>query len=443
MTDESSDPGGSHRAAPPPRVRQAILLVGGKGSRLKELTRATPKPLMEIGNGRVFLDLLIENVARQGFDRILLLAGHLGEQIVDRYDGRQTYGSSISVAIEPEPKGTGGALRWSRDKLDPLFLVINGDTYFDIPYRMLETALHEAPTALAAMALCEVDDAARYGSVEMQGANITRFYEKDASANPAQGLINAGVYLMRREVVDAIGDGQVSLEAQVFPELTSSGRLLGASRKGYFIDIGLPQTLCQARCDLPTVIQRPALFLDRDGVMNADHGYVHHWNQLDLLDGVAEVIRAFNEANWFVFVITNQAGVAHGYYDESAIDALHDQIRDWLALKGAHVDAFFYCPYHPQGVVDAYRAEHPDRKPHPGMLLRAFKEWPVLVQRSFLVGDRDTDLAAAAAAGIEGHHFQGDNLAEFFSARGLWPKPSMKNASSAADQPIRDDSCCG
>jgi D,D-heptose 1,7-bisphosphate phosphatase len=443
MIDETSHPGASRRLAPPARVRQAILLVGGKGSRLKELTRTTPKPLMEIGDNCVFLDLLIENIARQGFDRILLLAGHFGEQIVNRYEGRVIRGAAISVAIEPEPKGTGGALRWSRDKLDPLFLVVNGDTYFDIPYRALEAALHDAPTALAAMALRDVDDAARYGSVGMEGARITCFREKIASAKPMHARINAGVYLMRREAIDAIGNGQVSLEADVFPKLASCARLVGVPRKGYFIDIGLPQTLSQARCDLPTIMQRPALFLDRDGVMNVDHGYVHSWDQLDLLAGVAEVIGAFNEAGWFVFVITNQAGVAHGYYDESAIDVLHDQIRDWLALSGAHVDAFFYCPYHPQGSVEAYRADHPDRKPSPGMLLRAIAEWPVIAKHSFLVGDRDTDLVAAAAAGIKGHHFQGNDLSEFFSAHGLWPKLSRDMFSSDADQPIRDDSCCG
>ena len=196
-------------------------------------------------------------------------------------------------------------------------------------------------TALAAMALRDVDDAARYGSVGMEGARITCFREKIASGKPMHGRINAGVYLMRREAIDATENGQVSLEADVFPNWRRCGRLFGAPTQGYFIDIGLPQTLSQARCDLPTVCRRPALFLDRDGVMNVDHGYVHSWDQLDLLAGVAEVIGAFNEAGWFVFVITNQAGVAHGYYDESAIDVLHDQIRDWLAPRGAHVDRFF------------------------------------------------------------------------------------------------------
>lgn len=409
------------RALPAPRVRQAVILVGGKGTRLGELTRATPKPLMDIGGGRVFLDLLIENVARQGFDRILLLAGHFGEQIRSRFEGRCVRGASIAVAIEPEPKGTGGALKWSRDMLDQSFLVLNGDTYFDIRYRALEAALNEEPDALAVLALRQVEDAARYGSVELDGARIGRFREKVATERPASGLVNGGVYLMRREAIDFLPEGASSLEADLFPDLASEGRLIGTPRSGYFIDIGLPETLSQARSDLPGVIRRPALFLDRDGVVNIDHGYVHEWSRMDFSDGLAETIGAFNEAGWLVFVVTNQAGVAHGYYDENAVDLLHEQIRDWLAGRGAHIDAFYYCPYHPRAAIEAYRADHPDRKPRAGMLLRALAEWPVIQNLSFLIGDRETDLAAAREAGVAAHLFEGGDLAAFVVERGLWP----------------------
>ena len=443
MTSLRRPVGEAARALPPHRIRQAVILVGGKGSRLGELTRATPKPLMKISVDRVFLDLLIDNVARQGFDRILLLGGHFGEQIAERYEGRVISGATLGVAVEPEPKGTAGALRWACDKLDPIFLVLNGDTYFDIPYRSLEAMLHDAADALAIMALRDVDDAMRYGSVEMLGDRIVGFQEKVAGGEAGRGRINAGVYLMRREAINSLPEQQLSLETDVFPKLASNGRLFGALHQGYFIDIGLPRTLDQARRDLPSMVRRPALFLDRDGVINIDHGYVHCWDQLDLLPGLAEVIRAFNEAGWFVFVITNQAGVARGYYDESAVDLLHDQIRDWLASRGAHVDQFYYCPLHPQGSIAAYRAESSDRKPGPGMLLRAFAEWPVDIERSFLVGDQETDMAAAAAAGIKGHLFQGGDVAGFFSEQGLWPKHSSEAESLALNEANRERECFG
>lgn len=406
---------------PRPRARQAVVLVGGKGTRLGELTRVTPKPLMCIDGERVFLDFLIENLARQGFDRILLLAGYYGEQIESRYIGCTIRGASITVATEPEPMGTAGALRRSVDLLDERFLLLNGDTYFDIAYRALEKALELAPDAVAALALRSVNDAARYGLVEMDGDRILRFREKVAAEGGAAGLINGGVYLMRRAIINLIPEGPASLEVDIFPSLASDQRLIGVTRQGFFIDIGLPETLMQARRELPMIMRRPALFLDRDGVINIDHGYVYRWSDFDPIPGAIETIAAFNDSGWFVFVVTNQAGVAHGYYEEAAVHCLHQQILDWLASNGAHVDAFYHCPYHPKAALDAYRANHPDRKPNSGMLLRAFSEWPVERSKSILIGDRNTDIEAAKLAEITGYLFVGERLDTFVSAHGLYP----------------------
>jgi D,D-heptose 1,7-bisphosphate phosphatase len=420
----------SKQAVPSPRVRQAVILVGGKGARLGHFTSLTPKPLMIIDGNRVFLDLLIENIARQGFDRILLLAGHYGIQIAERFDKRTISGAAVTVTIEAEPLGTGGALKRIRERLDPMFLLANGDTYFDIRYRALEVALNAAPDALAAMALRELDDASRYGSVELEGARIRRFREKVTTEKAGPGPINGGVYLLRRDAIDALPEGASSLETLLFPLLASEGRLIAQRCVGYFIDIGSPEALALARAELPSIIRRPALFLDRDGVINADRGYVHHWSRWDPTKGVASVVQAFNEAGWLVFVITNQAGVAHGYYDEGAVRLLHDQISDWLAAEGAHIDAYYYCPYHAEAAIEAYRADHPDRKPRGGMLLRALSEWPVAAECSFLVGDRPSDLAAGRAAGIRSYLFEGNDLTAFFSAHDLWPSSVRSGESS-------------
>lgn len=392
---------GADRPPPRPRVRQAVVLVGGN---------------------RVFLDFLVENLARQGFDRILLLAGRFGEQIETHFGGRPTHGARVAVAIEPAPMGTGDALRWARDLLDERFLLLNGDAYFDINYRALEKALDAATDARVVLALRTVEDAAGYGSVELEGGRIRRFREKAAGEISGAGLINAGVYLMRRDVVDLIPERPASLEGDLFPALALEGRLLGALCNGCFIDVGSPDALTQARSKLPALACRPALFLDRDGVINFDHGYVHRWGEFDALPGAAETIAAFNTAGWFVFVVTNQAGVAHGYYEEAAIHLLHEQIRDWLASEGAHIDAFYYCPFHPRAAVGAYRADHPDRKPNNGMLMRAFDEWTVDRTRSLLIGDRESDLDAARAAGIDGYLFNGGRLDAFVMKNGLWPK---------------------
>jgi D-glycero-D-manno-heptose 1,7-bisphosphate phosphatase len=150
---------------------------------------------------------------------------------------------------------------------------------------------------------------------------------------------------------------------------------------------------------------RPAVFLDRDGVLNVDHGYVHQPDQLEWIPGVAEAVRLMNEAGFYVFVVTNQAGVARGYYSEAAIDQIHRHMQDVLKAEGAHIDAFYYCPHHPEGTVKEFAISCRCRKPGPGMLEQAARDWPIDLSRSFLIGDRDHDLAAATEFHIHGVKF--------------------------------------
>jgi D-glycero-D-manno-heptose 1,7-bisphosphate phosphatase len=172
--------------------------------------------------------------------------------------------------------------------------------------------------------------------------------------------------------------------------------------------------------------RRPAAFLDRDGVLNRDSGYVHTPDQFEWIPGAREAVKHLNEAGYFTFVVTNQAGVAHGYYDEASIHRLHEWMNAELRQAGARIDAFFHCPYHPEGKVEAYRRQSADRKPSPGMLLRARAEWPVDWSRSFLIGDRESDIAAAAAAGIPGHMFKGNDLLAFLLSSALAPPAATR-----------------
>jgi D-glycero-D-manno-heptose 1,7-bisphosphate phosphatase len=150
---------------------------------------------------------------------------------------------------------------------------------------------------------------------------------------------------------------------------------------------------------------RPTAFLDRDGVLNVDHGYAHRPEQLDWIPGAPEAVRLLNEAGYSVIVITNQSGVARGYFDEAALKAFHAHMQDALKAYGAHIDAFYYCPHHPHGTVARYTMKCECRKPAPGMLKQAAREWPVDRVRSFFIGDKDDDMAAAAAFGIRGIKF--------------------------------------
>ena len=180
-----------------------------------------------------------------------------------------------------------------------------------------------------------------------------------------------------------------------------------ASQAGYKTAV----TQTEIRADTPA---RPALFLDRDGVLNEDPGYVHRWEDFRWIPGAREGVAAFNAAGWWVFVVTNQSGVGRGYYTEADVRALHDQMSRSLAETGGRIDAYYYCPHHPEATQEAYRhPDPPDRKPNPGMLLTAMADWPVDRARSLMVGDKDADLEAARRAGVRGLKFEGGDLRQF------------------------------
>jgi D-glycero-D-manno-heptose 1,7-bisphosphate phosphatase len=151
--------------------------------------------------------------------------------------------------------------------------------------------------------------------------------------------------------------------------------------------------------------RRPAAFLDRDGVLNVDHGYVHRPEQLEWIAGAPESVRLLNKAGYYVLVITNQSGVARGFFDEAAVRSFHVHMQNVLAGKGAHIDAFYYCPHHPEGTVKAFTMACSCRKPRVGMLEQAAREWPIDIAKSFFIGDKDDDMAAAAAFKVRGIKF--------------------------------------
>lgn len=388
-------------------VRQAVFLVGGKGTRLGPISAATAKPLLEIAPGLRFLDVLLDQAARHGFDDIILLAGHLGEQVEAIYQGRMVRQARIEVIREPEPAGTAGALMHAAARLDQQFLLANGDALFDFNLRALATQL-DTP-CLGRLSLRVVPDASRYGSVELHGDRIVRFREK-VGQSAAPGLINGGVYLLDRAILDHVRLPS-SLEMDVFPKLAEQGLLTGKQFDGYFLDIGLPESYARAVEEVSNRLRRPAAFLDRDGVLNIDGGYTFQPADLQWVHGAREAVLNLNEAGYYVFVVSNQAGVARGLYTEADVTRFHDWMQQQLAEVGAHIDAFYYCPYHADASVEIYRhADHPDRKPNHGMIARAMREWPIAREKSFLIGDRDSDVEAARRASIHGHLFDGSDL---------------------------------
>ena len=383
-------------------MKQCVILVGGLGTRLGAITQQVPKPLVDVG-GKPFLAWVVDEIARHGFEEIVLLSGYRAEQFEAMADYIRGLGLRVIHSVEPAPAGTAGALTYARDHLDETFLLMNGDGLFDVNLRDLAQPL--APEAMVRLALRVMPNADRYGTVTLDGDRITAFVEKKATGLP--GLINGGLYAMRRSVLDLIGALPCSLEQDIFPGLVAAGQMSGAVYDRPFIDIGIPEALAESQTFVPGVARRGAVFFDRDGVLNEDIGYAHRPDQLRWMPGAREAVKRANDAGLFTFVVTNQAGVARGLYDEAAIVAFHQAMQADLWAIGAHMDGFESCPHHPDfgrdgsAPVDCRR-----RKPGPGMILDLMARWTIDPARSLLIGDRESDVAAASAAGIAGHLYE-------------------------------------
>lgn len=389
-------------------IEQAVILCGGLGSRLGDLTANTPKPLLPVA-GEPFLLALVREITRYGVKRFLLLAAYHSDQI-ERFarEAPAALGQDIviDVAIEPDRAGTGGALFHAREALDEAFFLFNGDTLLDTPLHRLARLLDD-PEAIGALALRRLPEAGRYGVTTLDGDRVTRFGAKGSRPGPV--LINGGVAAFRKSFVDHL-TATGSFEAEALPGLAEAGRLRGLAVDGYFLDIGVPEDFARAQTEIPAFQRRPALFLDRDGVLNLDHGHVGSVDRFDWVEGAREAVALANARGYYVFVVTNQAGIGKGLYTVDDYRAVMDHLRQGLVEAGGWIDDVRFCPDHPEAVLEAHRKVSDWRKPAPGMLLDLIARWPVEVGSSLMIGDNASDMEAACAAGVRGVRFSGGRL---------------------------------
>ena len=223
----------------------AVLLVGGKGTRLRAVVSSAPKPMAEVG-GESFLELLVRQLRAQGITRLVMCSGYLAEQIEEKFGDGRAWDVAISYSRESQPMGTAGAVGLAQARLagEREFLVMNGDSFLQADIAQL-VAFHRERQAMATLAVVPVDDAGRYGTVRVDaGQRVTGFLEKTGAGTP--GLINAGVYVFNASIFEHIPAGPASLEKDVFPRILERG-VYALEQRGMFIDIGTPEDYARAQ----------------------------------------------------------------------------------------------------------------------------------------------------------------------------------------------------
>ena len=213
-----------------------------------------------------------------------------------------------------------------------------------------------------------------------------------------------------------LGDGGAETGIALCHREAMAAGLAPRQTSGACFDLADPAGLAAARAELPGLLHRPALFLDRDGVLNVDHGYVGTRARFDWMPGAREAVRAATDRGWHVFVVTNQSGIARGLYSEDDARALLRWMADELRQAGGTIDDLRYCPHHADAADPRYRQDCACRKPAPGMILDLLRAWEVDPTRAMLVGDQESDMAAAREAGIAALRFTGGDLFRFLQA---------------------------
>ncbi len=317
----------------------------------------------------------------------------------------------IILAEQPMRAGTGGALRHAGVRLDDRFLLSNDNSLFDCNLaNLLADATADQANVIGRVMLRGLQDASCHNGVAFDENQMNTSHLRPRF--DTGGVTNGGVYLFRKTLIDRLTTA-CSLETDILPRLAADGVLRFTVAEGYFRRITTREDLACAQLEIPTLLHRKAVFLDRDGVLNVDHGYVGSRDRFEWMEGALDAIRYATASGWHVFIVTNQSGVAHGLYDEAAVRTLLDWIADEARRTGGTIDDWRYCPFHPEAKLEAYRQAHDWRKPLPGMLLDLMRAWQVEPCRALMIGDQETDMRAAAAAGISGHRFHGGNLLAF------------------------------
>jgi len=383
-----------------------VILVGGKGTRLGKLTKITPKPLIKINN-KPFLDILLSKLISYEFNNIYLLCSYKKEIFFKKYHQTLLHKSRIICIDEGRQKDTGGALYKIRNKIKNNFFLINGDSFLDIDFNLIsKISLNKA---IGTIVTTNNKNYLKNDKMNNLKINNQNFIER---SNYKTKLMNGGIYFFKKKIFNYVLNKKISLENDILNRLIKKKKIKGIYSDNKFIDIGSIKKLNLLKKN-PHIFSQRAVFLDRDGVINKlnPNGYILNFNQFELLPGVGKAINFLNKSGYLVIVVTNQACVGKLIITEKKLNKIHEKMKRKIFLKNRGlINDIYFSPYYKYSKKKKYRINLIDRKPNPGMILKAINKWNLRINDSFFVGDSISDYNAAKKIGLKFYYKDSGSL---------------------------------
>jgi D,D-heptose 1,7-bisphosphate phosphatase len=391
---------------------QAVILAGGKGTRLAEYTKETPKPMLRIGD-KPLLQHQIELLGKFGMTDIIILVNYLKGPVIDYFGNGSSWGATISYFEEKEPLGTVGGIREIENRIHGDFLVLYGDVMINMDLSLL-IACHRKRESECTLVVHPNNHPYDSDLVEMNAeGRIIAFHPKPHPRDLTyHNLVNAGVYIFSPVILKFIEKGKkADFGRQVFPSICSDIRMYGYHTAEYLKDMGTPERFEQVNADWRSgkiagasyEHNKKAVFLDRDGVLNVEKNFISRPEDIELYEYTPEAIQRLNQSDYLSVVVTNQSAIARNLCTVDELDAIHKKLETDLGKKGSWLDAIYYCPHHPD---KGYPEENPEykidcdcRKPKTGMFRKAAEDFHIDLSQSLMIGDSERDIQAGINVG--------------------------------------------
>jgi len=392
----------------------AVIMAGGKGSRLLSITNdEIPKPMVPV-DGKPLLEYQVEKLKAYGIKKIVMIVGHLGEKIVDHFKDGKDFGVEIDYIFENEPLGTAGAFYYLKDKTDAKdFMLIFGDVFFDMDFDRMED-FHFKNSALTT--LLAHPNGHPYDSDLIQTDDTGRVIGFDSKHNVRDywydNMVNAGIYIINKRLLDLVKEPvKTDFEKDILANQVKLGANIYAYHTPEYVkDVGTVDRINATVEELKSGLiqsknlknKQRAVFIDRDGTMNVSKGFISKAEDLELIPGTLEAVKAINKSGALAIVITNQPVIARGELTFSELNEIHKKMETLLGYEGAYVNDILVCPHHPDkgfaGEIESLKVECNCRKPKPGLLLTAAKKYNIDLTKSWMIGDSKRDIEAGINA---------------------------------------------